>query len=419
MATKHLKLTALSTLLLTLSFSHTATADDFNKTIEKALKFGQDDGKYGQIKFDLRFRYENNDSNRSTVEAANALTGRLRLGYLTPVFSGFQAYAEFQGNQDILINDYNNGFGNNPQYERITDPQRNNLDQLWLSYKGIANTEAKIGRQRIQLDNERFIGAAAWRQLERTYDAFMINNTSLPNTTVILGYLDKAQNTNATNDKIQLPLANISYEFKGIGKLTSYAYLLEFNDPVRYQDSNQTYGVRFDGKYKVNDTFDALYTAEYAYQRDYGRSSHYQADYYHIVGGVGAFGITARGGVEQLGGDGANKTFDTPMGLLHKFQGWTDVFNITPDQGVRDVYTHVEANLPDAIKIIAMYHDFSDTKQLHFGDSWGFMVTKEFAKHYTIMAKYVDYNADRQGRVGANAYLFDTQKIWLGFGINY
>lgn len=421
---KPLPLIVLSS-LLSCTFSPQVMADDMNKSIEKALKFGQDDAKYGQVKFDLRFRYENNNSNRA-LETGNAFTGRLRLGYLTPVYQGLQAYAEFEGNQDIEINDYNNGFNNKAQYERIPDPQRNELNQLWLSYKGISNTEAKIGRQRIQLDNERFIGAAAWRQLERTFDGIMLNNTSLPNTTIILGYLDKELNTNSTIERMQLPLANITYNFTGFGKLTGYSYVLEFNDPIQYQNSNQSYGVRFEGTRKINDTLAAVYSTEYTYQRDYGRSRHYQVDYYHIVGGMTAFGITAKGGMEQLGGNGRLQTFDTPLGLLHKFHGWTDVFNTTPDNGLRDVYINVETTLM-GVKLIGMYHDFTDdTSKQHYGESWSFMVSKEFAKHYTLMAKYMDFNADTDGMTTVTGpsntslvQLFDTQKIWLGLGISF
>lgn len=392
----------------------TVMADDFNKVIEKALKFGQDDAKYGQIKLDLRYRYDNTDSANPKKEVANASTLRLRLGYLTPTFNGFQGYAEFQGNQDIGVNNYDSRMNGKTQYEQIADPQQNELNQLWVSYKGISNTEAKLGRQVIQIDNERFIGASAWRQLERTYDAFLLNNTSLPNTSVTLGYINKAQNTDSSIQSLQLPLANISYNFANFGKLTGYSYFMDFRDPAVYQASNQTYGVSFEGARKLNDTLGFVYRTEYAYQSNYGQSIPYQADYYHIIGGFSAYGFIVKGAMEQLGGKGLNKTFDTPLGLVHKFSGWADVFVVTPNDGYRDVYASVEKELM-GIKLIGFYRDWSDdSSKKHYGDEWDFMVSKEFFKHYNLMAKYAYFNADNDGSAIGK---YDTQKIWLGAGI--
>ncbi|MGZ5052860.1 MAG: alginate export family protein [Methylobacter sp.] len=406
----------LTATVLALLSTTTVIADDFNSSIEKALKFGQDDAKYGQIKLDLRYRYDNSDSKNPKKEVANASTARLRLGYLTPVFKGFQAYAEYQGNQDIGVNSYDSKMNGKTQYEQIADPQQNELNQLWVSYKGVPNTEAKVGRQAIQLDNERFIGAAAWRQLERTYDAVVLNNTSLPNTSVILGYLSKAQNTDSTIQSLQSPLANISYNFSGVGKLTGYSYFIDFRDTYLYEGSNQTYGVSFDGAYKLNDTLGLVYRTEYAYQSNYGHSTPYQADYYHVIGGLAAYGFIVKGAMEQLGGKGLNKTFDTPLGLLHKFSGWADVFTITPNDGYRDVYATVEKEIL-GVRLIGTYRDwFDDTGRKHYGDEWDFMISKDFFKHYNLMAKYAYFNTDTDGTAIGK---YDTQKIWLGAGITF
>jgi len=252
--------------------------------------------------------------------------------------------------------------------------------------------------------------------LERTYDSILLNNTSLPNTSVLLGYISKAQNTDSTIQSLQLPLANISYNFAGVGKLTGYSYFIDFRDTYLYEGSNQTYGVSFDGAYKVNDSLGVIYRTEYAYQSDYKHSTPYQADYYHVIGGLTGYGFIVKGAMEQLGGKGLNKTFDTPLGLLHKFSGWADVFVTTPNDGYRDVYATVEKELM-GVKLIGTYRDwFDDTGKKHYGDEWDFMVTKEFFKHYNLMAKYAYFNSDTDGTVIGK---YDTQKIWFGAGITF
>ena len=87
----NLSILSLATLIIIAS-TQTASAD-INTTIENALKFGQDDAKYGQIKFDLRYRYEQDDTKNPNKNRGDASVFRMRLGYLTPTFYGLQAYA--------------------------------------------------------------------------------------------------------------------------------------------------------------------------------------------------------------------------------------------------------------------------------------------------------------------------------------
>jgi hypothetical protein len=130
------------TLLSVLSVTP-AQADEVTDLIEKTLKFGQDDAKYGQIKVNLNFRYENVDTKNPVKQVANAATLRWRLGYLTPEFHGLQGFAEYEGNQDIVANNYNSLRNGKTQFETIADPQEHELNQLWISYKGLPDTELK------------------------------------------------------------------------------------------------------------------------------------------------------------------------------------------------------------------------------------------------------------------------------------
>jgi len=41
-----------------------------------------------------------------------------------------------------------------------------------------------------------------------------------------------------------------------------------------------------------------------------------------------------------------------------------------------------------------IYHDYSDDSgKYDYGNEWDFQVVKKFGKHYTLLAKYADYNA--------------------------
>jgi hypothetical protein len=182
-------------LMLGLGATDLAFAEGFNESIEKALTVGG-----GKINIDLRYRFEYVDQ-ANLPETAKADTIRTRIGYLAPTFHGLQAFAEYEGNQDIFSNDYNSTWNDKTRYPLIADPQKNELNQLWLAYSGLPETVLKVGRQRIIFDNHRFIGNVVWRQLEQTYDAIAITNKSLPDTTITAGYIWKVQDVTSRTSR--------------------------------------------------------------------------------------------------------------------------------------------------------------------------------------------------------------------------
>lgn len=408
---RQIGLSAFSIAFLAITASHNASAD-LNENIENALKFGQEDAKYGQIKFDLRYRYENANTEGTTNKTANADTVRLRIGYLTPKFAGFQVYTEYEGNQDVFNNHYNSIRNSKAQYDVIADPQQNELNQFWFTYTGLADTEFKVGRQRIKIDNDRFIGNVGWRQMEQTFDAVTVTNKSLANTTVKVGYIINTRDILSKENDMNTQFVNVGYDFEGIGKLTGYTYLIDYQESHKLNaNSNQTYGFRFNGGFTIDDTFKALYTAEYAWQKDFADNpNNYEVDYINVMGGVSAYGFTLKAAMEQLGGQNG-KGFDTPLATKHAFQGWADVFLATPMDGIRDMQVSLGTKIM-GVKVAGIYHNFDDdTGNTDYGQEFDLVVVKKFGKHYSILGKYAYYDAENYG--------VDTQKIWIQGGIHF
>lgn len=400
-----------ASLLALSAASAPAPAVGLTSSIEDALNFYRD-GQNGSVKLDLNYRYENVDQDKGpgNPKTANANTLRLRLGLLSPVFHGLRGYVEYEGNY-VPQGDYNNGLGNKPGFSAVADPDVNELNQLWISYSGIPDTVIKGGRQRIKLDDDRFIGNVGWRQLETTFDSVLIaHNSSLLNgLTVNAGYIGNVNTFTGTTENIDAPILNINYKAGDYGSLTGYGYWLDYTEPENHAKSNQTYGLRFDGKTKINDKLTALYTAEWSLQKDYQHSpADYEADRFNLMGGFTAFGmITVQGAMEQLNGFGANKRFITPLGTNHAFQGWADQFLVTPNDGIRDVFGTLSAALDQSgLMLTGVFHDFSDdTGQVHYGKEWDFLTLKKFDKHYSLLVKYAYYDADQ--------FATDTQKVWV------
>ena len=91
--------------LLLLSIASGTANANFEDFLENTLKLGGN-AKYGQINFNLRYRYENANTIGTPRKTANASMIRMRLGYLTPKFTGFQGFAEWEVNQDAGANNY-------------------------------------------------------------------------------------------------------------------------------------------------------------------------------------------------------------------------------------------------------------------------------------------------------------------------
>jgi hypothetical protein len=424
----------LSAALLSLSvISHSALAD-VTKEVEDALNFYHY-GKNGAVKVDLNYRYENVNqdivpnpllngrplANAQQPKTANANTVRLRAGLLSPVFYGLQGYAEYEGVYGLQT-DYNSTLNGKAGFSTIADPYKNEVSQLWLSYAGIPDTLIKGGRQRIKLDDDRFIGNVGWRQLEQTYDSVLIthNNQQLFGLTVNVGYIGNVKTFTSTTENINAPILNLNYKLGDYGSLVGYGYWLGYTEPENYAKSNQTYGLRVTNyqkpgdSLKISDNYGLVYTAEWSIQKDYINSpQNYTVNRYNLMGGFTAYNFTFQGAMEQLDGVGPNKAFITPLGTNHAFQGWADLFLVTPKDGIRDVFGTVIATFDQGnVAVTGVYHDFyDDTGSIHYGNEWDFMASKKFGKHYTILAKYAYYNADQ--------YSTDTQKIWVQGNINF
>ena len=403
--------TVFSAAVLAISVAAPASAYEFDKPVEKALKFGQDENKYGQIKFDLRYRYENANQEDVSVKTANGNTLRLRLGYLTPEFHALQAFFEYEGNL-AMQEDYNSLQNGRTQYSVIADPQKQELNQGWITYKGIPDTVVKGGRQRIKIDNDRFIGNVGWRQMEQTFDSALITNQSIANLTARVGFIGNVKTILSNNDLMTSPFLHLGYDFGRWGALKGYAYWLDYTDNSSLMtSSNQTYGGSFAGSPKVSDGVNAHYRAEYAWQQDYGHNPiSYKDQYFHFMGGLTAYGITLKGAIEQLDGDG-KKGFDTPLATKHAFQGWADKFLNTPADGIRDVYAVLSGKV-FGTKLKFVYHNFNDdTGNISYGNEYDFQITKKFGKHYQLLAAYAYYDADQ--------FSTNTQKIWLQGNVHF
>lgn len=367
----------------------------------------------GTPSLDARYRHEVVDQDNA-LDDARASTLRVRLGYLTGEYRGFDSFIEAEHITAVGPENYNSTINGVTDRSVVADPLGTEVNQAYIRYRGLANTDLRYGRQRLALDNHRFIGTVGWRQNEQTYDGFTLVNTSLADTTLTAGYLYNANRvfSNASpmgNFGLRAPFFNVGYSGLAAGTISGYGYLLDFTGNEAL--STQTYGLRFSGDRDLNPDTTLLYTLEYAYQSDYeSNPASFDLDYYRLELGLQRAGVTARLGQEVLGSDGDN-AFSTPLATLHAMNGWADQFLGTPVEGLQDTYVSVAGNL-GGVNLLAVYHDFkSDRDSIDFGTELGFQATVAVAPGTVLGFKAASFDADER--------FVNIDKFWLWVNFSF
>ncbi len=361
---------------------------------------------------EVRVRYESVNRDAPLTDA-DAATARLRLGFEARK-GVWSVLAEAEGVLALAddYNDTNAGNGVEP-FATIADPANLELNRLQLQYRTTPLT-VTIGRQRISLDDQRFVGSAGWRQSEQTFDAVRAEGALGP-VKLDLAY-SNAQRTVFGADAGPRESFDGDFVFLGAGMaagpvtLKAFGYLLDFDEAIQFANSSDTFGLRATGAIPLAGHAPITVAASYARQTEAGSNpGNYAADYLALDLGTMVAGFTVNAGYEQLGADNG-RSFQTPLATLHKFNGWADVFLTTPAQGLQDAYVSVGRRFPSVTSLpglnaMVSYHDFSgDVGGVGYGTEWDAQIGCKPGK-FGVVAKYASYQAD--------GFSVDVRKVWL------
>lgn len=362
-----------------------------------------------QVEWDARVRHEQVD-NDAFRRAARADTLRLRLGLRAQFGHGFSGYLEGAG---VAAADehYNSGANGHTQYPSITDPHGTELNQGYLAWQGTV-FGASLGRQRLLIDNQRWVGNSGWRQHEQTFDALALQWQPAVAWTVRYAWLDRvhrvagrdALSPLARERRLDTHLLNAAFRH-GLQQWGGYAYLHEDRDLA--SASSATYGARWSGT-PAGGGFG--WTLEAARQVDYANNpQHFAHRYWLIEPAWTQAGFTGKLGWEHLGGNGRH-ALQTPLATLHAFNGWDDQFAVTPAGGLEDRYAAVNGAFGD-IGVAARlgwsvaFHDYRADRGGRYGSEWDASLGYPFTRALAGLVKLARYRADGFGR--------DDTKLWL------
>lgn len=381
-----------------------------------------------KLKGEIRTRYERVDTD--TGAEANALTNRLVLGAGADLLGTqwLSAYAELT-NVSTLNNNYNDTYASNgvEANQVVADPSQTRVTQSYLDFK-YGKTAFRAGRQMMNLDNQRFIGAVGWRQMPQTYDAYTITDSTVEGLNIFASYITSInrifheEDTKGKLDTRTLAL-NVSYQVMPELKVTGYSYMIGEGTT----GASDTYGLSLTGKVPVSDGVSFKYRAEYAIQDDpsmensgLASNSNVQVDaeYFKLEAGIAANGILGNIAYESLSGqDTSGKTaFSTPLATLHAQNGWADKFLSTPTGGLIDTSVMLGYKSKKLGLFKVVYHDYkSEVGSVNYGTEINAVYKTKVpaVKNLGLLLKVADYRGGDSVTQGNDASrAADVTKFW-------
>jgi hypothetical protein len=390
----------------------------------------------GRPILDIRTRFE--DVNQSNlIEPAQSLTSRTQLGWQTASWNGFHALVEFAGSFHADAGHYNvavpggASLNGRTQFPIVNDPSFATLNRAQLAWTPSPHFTITVGRQRILIDDQRFVGNSGWRQDEQRFDAARADlRFGKLNATYVYAWRVDRIYGGELDWNSDSHLFNAAYDVAPPLRLEGFVYALDFSNASPTQlanaaaNSSLTYGVRASGKLKAG-ALALAYDGTWARQESYlNQPARFSLDFWQ-ADLAGTYGVaTVRADFEQLNGDGV-QGFTTPIATTHAFQGWADAFaadagNKTSPDGIRDLNLAVVlrpdwktpfASHPEAT--IRFFDFHAELTGAYLASEWDAQVQAALTHRLTAALKYADFQRATSVPAGTIAAPPSRTKVWV------
>ncbi|RAK51357.1 alginate export family protein [Phenylobacterium deserti] len=386
----------------------------------------------GKPILEIRGRYEFVDQDR-LPEDADAYTVRVRAGWQTGSWRNLSGLAELDAVQHVGPERFavNVPGANTPplngadkaRFPVVNDPdvlELNRLQLAWTPSKGDALT---LGRQRILIGDQRFVGAVPWRQDEQTFDAARVD-LSTGQVRVLYAYVSRVNRLigDLRDWDSDSHLLNAVWAPTPALNLEGFVYALDFEtSPI---NSSLTEGVKATGGRKAG-PWRFGYAATYARQSDWrGRTADFSLDYVGLEFSAahGPFGGAIAW--DSLEGNGA-RGFSAPLGSAHAFNGWSDAF-VQPGGAKGFVDGLEDLNLTFTAKpalkygplsspdFLLRHHWFKDERTgADLGQEWGAQLQFKLGRKWAALLKYADFRREGAVPAGTATPPASRTKVWM------
>lgn len=383
-------------------------------SLTAATAIAATDGGEVHLTFRLRDEYV---SDAALSRPADAGTVRTRLSLATPRWSGWRILGEVDDVRawQQSYNSTRNGVTDRPI---VADPAGTDLNVAAIEWQN-AGRRIVLGRQRANLDNQRFIGASGWRQNEQTFDGLSaglplgarvdLTYAAFYNVNRVYGPSNGSQKAE-WHGLVQSLLLNL--RLGSVGTLTPYFYSMDFHNAAA--QSNRTGGVTYKRTWTLGTGWTLPVRAGWAAQSASGANpTDYRATYSDIEAALVHGHEQWKIGRETLGGDPllANHRFQTPLATLHIFEGWVDKFLTTPPQGVEDTYLNWTSQWPRVTTQLSWHDLRAAAIARRYGTELDGSVTLRLTPHHELLLK--------GGRYHSQGYGSSATKLWLQWQASY
>jgi len=367
-----------------------------------------------EINLSLRYRLEHVDQDNALKDAL-ASTLRSRLTATKKLSSQWRVQLEVDHVEVVGGDTYNSTVNGRTNYATVADPRGTDVNQAYIEYRHHAyGTAVTGGRFRMNHLNQRFLGGVGWRQNEQTFDGLRVQQqigrdltldvAAIHNVNRIFG--PKGPQANQRGD---VYTAVLGWTLSDRQTVSAFVYDFDFRD---WQgQSSRTLGVDYRLHLPIAEHAPLVVHAVFARQDDaHANPNAYQHDYHRLSAAWKHRNLGMELGRERLGGNGEN-AFQTPLATLHAFQGFTDLFLVTPADGLQDHFIKLDHPV-GKVQFVVGYHYFSaDRNARQYGEEWNLMVHHQFAQGITAQLKLADYRAKH--------FAVDTTKAWLMLSYNF
>lgn len=350
----------------------------------------------GSVEIDLRYRFENVDDD-AFAKDGNASTLRTTLTYRSARYRGFDILLAVEDVTDLGLDDDRGGM----ERPGIADPEITDFQQYALGYRLDEVVGVQLGRREINLGQQRYIGAVAWRQHHQSFDALQVDVETIPRTALTYVYLDRVHRIFGDDKPMGSHVLRAVIDVTGDDALELYGYELDYDRMVDAGLSTRTLGALWTGSAEIGDDWTLPYHLEFAQQDDSGDNpSDVDADYVRIQLDAKCKRGWLRAGFEELGSG-----FSTPLATLHKWNGWADRFLVTPPDGLEDLYFGIGTQR-GSWKATVLYHSFeADSTDVDYGSEIDAEVSWKAPWEQLFALKFAAYDAEMFGT--------DVDKLWF------
>lgn len=300
----------------------------------------------------------------------------------------------------------------------IPDVPGAEINQAWLRWQS-GQWQFTGGRQRLEWDNQRFLGSVDSWQNDQTFDAIAAGYRFLFQSRLRYAYIGNVNRPWGDDADESLEHSSSLYDawdgvrppaWWGDHRHNTHLLQAEFREwdylsaLVHYQhidnrdlpsDSNNTLGAGLRFKFKPGNI---KYLTEFdaALQQRTQLSDSPTTHYYRLQAGLewrsAEFSLQ-----QEVLSSSDNIAFITPLGSNDKFQGWAEVFYRTPNGGIVDTRAQLDWRI-HPWRIDLRYHQFDSEAS---GDALGSEVDLDLifriTKKQTLWLRLADFNADHPG----------------------